>query len=61
MKNCAICVYENEVALVVERPIEGLDPEEVEWTIDYLSQVADNLDNKLADEFGARIFSSQTE
>ena len=61
LKNCAICVYENEVALVVERPIEGLDPEEVEWTIDYLSQVADNLDNKLADEFGARIFSSQTE
>ena len=59
--NCAICVYEDKVALVVERPIGGLDPEELEGMTNYLSSVADDLDNKLADEFGARILSEHTE
>lgn len=59
--NCAICVYEDKVALVVERPIGGLDPEELEGMVNYLSSVADDLDNKLADEFGARILSERTE
>ena len=59
--NCAICVYEDKVALVVERPIGGLDPEELEGMINYLSSVADDLDNKLADEFGAKILSERTD
>jgi len=59
--NCAICVYEDKVALVVERPIGGLDPEELQGMINYLSSVADDLDNKLGDEFGAKILSERTE
>jgi type III secretion system-like peptide-binding chaperone len=57
--NCAICVRENKVALVVERPLEGLDPEELEGMVEYMSRVADELDNKMSDEFGAKIFSQQ--
>ncbi len=55
--NCAIGVYDDKVSLISERPIEGLDPEELEGTIHYLSSVADDLDNKLADEFGATLMS----
>ena len=57
--NCAICVRDDRVALVVERPLEGLDPEELEGMIEYMLGVADELDNKLADEFRAKIFSEQ--
>lgn len=57
--NCAIGVHENKVTIINERPIEGLDPEELEGTINYLSGVADDLDNRLADEFGATMYSNK--
>jgi hypothetical protein len=53
--NCALCVHEDEVALVSQRLIAGLDPEELEGTIAYVASAADDLDNKLADEFGAKM------
>ena len=40
-----------------EGPIKGLDPEELEGTLTFLAGVADDLDNKLADEFGARLYT----
>lgn len=52
---CALCTHEDKVTLVSQRPIEGLDPEELEGTVNYLAAVADDLDNKLADEFGAKL------
>lgn len=55
--NCAIGVYDDKVVLISERPIDGLDPEELEGNINFLSGVADDLDNKLADEFGANLYS----
>jgi hypothetical protein len=55
--SCALGAYEDKVAVLSERPIEGLDPEELEGILNHLSAVADDLDNKLADEFGATIFS----
>jgi hypothetical protein len=53
--SCALCVQDDKVAIVSQRPIEGLDPEELEGTVGYLAAVADELDNKLADEFGAKM------
>lgn len=49
----AFGVYEDKVALISERPIAGLDLEEVAATVNHLSQVADDLDDALAKEFGA--------
>jgi hypothetical protein len=53
--NCALCVQEDKVALVSQRFVEGLDPVELEGTIGYVAAAADDLDNKLADEFGAKM------
>jgi hypothetical protein len=53
--NCALSVHEDKVLLISQRSILGLDPEELEGTLNFLSSVADDLDNKLADEFGAKM------
>lgn len=55
--NCALGVTGDKVVLATERPIEGLDPEELEGTLNFLSAVADDLDNQLADEFGAKLYT----
>ncbi|MEW6349642.1 MAG: YbjN domain-containing protein [Thermodesulfobacteriota bacterium] len=52
--NCALAAAEDKIYLVHERPIEGLDQVEIEGTLDYLSSVADDLDDRLADEFDAK-------
>jgi hypothetical protein len=56
---CALGVYEDKVAAVGERPITGLDLEELEYMIHSVSGVADDLDDQLADECGAPLFSEQ--
>jgi type III secretion system-like peptide-binding chaperone len=58
---CALGVVDDRVVLVHERPLEGLDQEELEGTINFLSGVADDLDNKLANEFGAKIYTEVRE
>jgi len=57
--NCALGVFGDRIAVVSERPIVGLDPEELKGTLDYLSAVADDLDDKLADEFNARLYGGR--
>ena len=52
--NCALGVFEDRIAVVSERPIASLDPAEFEERLNYLSAVADNLDEKLAQEFNAK-------
>lgn len=54
--NCAFGVSDDRVVLVSERPIDGLDAHELEGTIKYLSAVADDVDDKLASEFKARMY-----
>jgi hypothetical protein len=54
--NCALGVYQDTVAVVSERPTSGLDTIEFAGTLDYLSAVADDLDDKLAIEFGAKLY-----
>jgi len=56
--NCAVGVVDDKVALVNERPIAGLDQAELESVLHYLSGVADEIDDKLAEEFGARLYAN---
>ena len=52
--NCALGVFEDRIAVVSERPIASLDPAEFEERLNYLSAVADDLDEKLSQEFEAK-------
>lgn len=52
--NCALGVFEDRIAVVSERPIASLDPAEFEERLNYLSAVADDLDEKLSQEFDAK-------
>ncbi|MCP4417832.1 MAG: YbjN domain-containing protein [Chloroflexi bacterium] len=56
LMNCAIGVSDDKVSMVSERPIAGLDQEELESMIGYLSAVADEMDDKLAAEFKAKLY-----
>ncbi len=55
--SCAIGVFDDTVALVHERPINGIDKEEVNDIIENLSNMADDLDDDLAKEYGAKLYS----
>ena len=58
---CALGVYEDKVAVLSERPTTGLDPIELERMIHFVAGVADDLDNQLADEFRAPLFSERSD
>ncbi len=55
--NCALGLNEDILFLVEERPLTGLDPEEVEYIINNLSRIADRLDTELAKTFDAKMYS----
>jgi hypothetical protein len=54
--NCALGVYQDRVFVVSERPIAGLDPQEFVTTLDFLSAVADDMDDRLAEEFDCKLY-----
>lgn len=54
--NCAFGAMDDKIALVTERPIMGLDDHELEGSLHYLSAVADDIDDKLASEFQAKMY-----
>ena len=54
--NCAFCVVDDKIMLVSERPIDGLDPQELDETIMYLSAADDEFDNHLSEEFNAPMY-----
>lgn len=54
--NCALGLNEDILFLVEERPLTGLDPEEVEYIINNLSRIADRIDNELAKKFDAKMY-----
>lgn len=56
LTGCALCVNEDQVLLVSGRNVQGLDYKEVETMIHYAATAADGLDNKLAEEFGAKLW-----
>lgn len=55
--SAALGVQEDKVCVMSERSIAGLDAEEADEIIKRVSYYADQLDNKLAAEFGGRLFS----
>ena len=46
---------DSEIVVKCERPIEGLDKEELEMMMHCVSGVADELDNELAEKFGCEM------
>ena len=58
MTSCAIAVDEDVVLIVHERPTLDLSAEELEHGIQMVGYIADELDESLSKEFGARIYST---
>lgn len=56
LTSASLGLYNDTVYVFSERYLLGLDPEEAKALIANVGQYADELDNKLASEFGARMF-----
>ncbi|HLV37417.1 MAG TPA: YbjN domain-containing protein [Spirillospora sp.] len=57
LTNAALGVYHDTVYVFSERPLDGLDPVEVNSTISRVAAYADDLDNRLVAEFGGRLYA----
>lgn len=53
---CSFATYEGIVLITSQRPIQGLDPEELNTLVWNVSHAADVFDDLLAKEFNARHF-----
>jgi hypothetical protein len=58
LSSCALATYGDVVLVLTQRPTIGLIQEELDELVWNAAYVADLLDNKLADEFGAPMYSS---
>jgi len=58
LSSCALSTHENIVLVVAQRPTFGLVQEELDDLVWHVAYVADLLDNKLADEWGCRMYSA---
>jgi hypothetical protein len=47
--------------VVSERPLNGMDTEEARYIITQVAHYADELDNRLADEFDTQLFDAPAE
>ncbi|MCY3915927.1 MAG: YbjN domain-containing protein, partial [Chloroflexi bacterium] len=56
LTNAALGLHEDVVYLYHERLLAGLDAAEADAIIRRLAQVADELDDALAEEFGGRMY-----
>jgi len=61
LTNAALALQDDKVCVLSERTIAGLDSVEADETIKRVSYYADQLDNKLAAEFGGRLYSEVRE
>ena len=59
--DCALAIQEDKIVLISKRPVSGLGTEEFEGTFKYLSETADIVDNKLADEFDLKLYLEKTD
>jgi hypothetical protein len=57
LTNAALGVYNDTAYIFSERPLEGLDPVEVNSIISRVASYADDLDNRLVAEFGGRLYA----
>lgn len=57
LTEAALGVYLDTVFVFVERPLEAMDPEEADSIINNVAAYADELDDKLVNEFGGRLYA----
>jgi hypothetical protein len=57
LTNASLGVYLDVVYLFSERPLEGLDATEVDSIVKMVAAYADDLDDKLVNEFGGRLYA----
>lgn len=57
LSSCAISTHEDLALVVAQRPTFGLVQEELDDLVWHVAYVADLLDNKLAEEFGCKMYS----
>lgn len=57
LSSCALSVYNDLVLVVSQRPTLGLSQEEMDELVWNAAYVADLLDNKIATNFGAKLYS----
>jgi hypothetical protein len=60
LSSCALSIYNDLVLVVSQRPTLGLSQEEMDELVWNAAYVADLLDNKLAEQFGARLYGAGT-
>ena len=51
LKGCSFAIRNKHLILSFVRPVQGLDPEELEWMIACIAIIADEYDDFLLDEF----------
>src|SRR5262249_32749728 len=56
LSSCALSIYNDLVLVVSQRPTLGLTQEEMDELVWNAAYVADLLDNKLAEQFGAKLY-----
>jgi hypothetical protein len=61
LTSCALATHGNIVLVVCQRQTLGLFQEELDELVWNVAYVADLLDNKLADEFKARMYSEDAD
>jgi hypothetical protein len=54
--NAAFGVHADVVYVFSERPLAGLDPEEVDHIVEQVANLADEYDDRLVSEFGGRLY-----
>jgi Putative bacterial sensory transduction regulator len=59
LSSCALATHENTVLVVYQRPTLGLDQEELDELVWNAAYIADLLDDKLSQEYGAPMYSEQ--
>ena len=58
LSSCALSTHEDIVLVITQRQTFGLVQEELDDLVWHVAYVADLLDNKLASEFGCRMYKS---
>ncbi len=59
LSSCALSTHDDIVLVVAQRPTFGLIQEVLEDLVWHVAYVADLLDNKLAEEFGCRMYTEE--
>lgn len=59
LTSCALSTHNDIVLIVAQRPTIGMTQEEMDELVWNTAYVADLLDNKLSEEFGARMYSEE--